>query len=273
MTDSDLKGNVLSGVAVTYTRGSLVGRVLASADVTLTDVDSLGSCEGGGGGTIPPTPNPSNCGVDKVTGGGQIWVPSPDSNDPNATGIGRATFGFNAQPNKSGDDAKGHFNYVNHVTGLHVNGPVDDIQVIAIHLDGTPKTVQFSGSSQAHGKKPAYSYVVTVEDQGEPGTSDEFGITVTGGLNEERSQRVIENGNIQFHMRDCGSTDHDHGSAGHDLGCKDNDHGSKGDDHGSKDKGHGSKDNDHGSKGKDHASKDKGHGHSDEHGDRHADRR
>jgi hypothetical protein len=38
-----------------------------------------------------------------------------------------------------------------------------------------------------------------VEDHGEPGTSDQFGITVTGVPSEIRSQRVISNGNIQFH--------------------------------------------------------------------------
>jgi hypothetical protein len=42
---------------------------------------------------------------------------------------------------------------------------------------------------------------VTVEDHGEPGTSDEFGITVTGDVSESQSQRVIIKGNIQFHIR------------------------------------------------------------------------
>jgi hypothetical protein len=123
-----------------------------------------------------------------VTGGGQIPVP-----DPNSTG--RATFGFNAQPDKSGG-AKGNFNYVNHVTGLHVNGPVTSIQVIAINTGGSPKTVLFSGTWEGG------SFFVTVQDNGEPGTIDEFGITVTtaaGVLAEVRSQRVISNGNIQFH--------------------------------------------------------------------------
>jgi hypothetical protein len=43
-TDSDLKGNVLSGAAITLTRGSFVGRALAKAAVTLTDVTNLGGC-------------------------------------------------------------------------------------------------------------------------------------------------------------------------------------------------------------------------------------
>jgi hypothetical protein len=120
-----------------------------------------------------------------VTGGGQIPVPDPVS-------TGRATFGFNAQPDKKGG-AKGNFNYVNHVTGLHINGPVTSVEVIAINTDKSPKTVLFSGTYEGG------SFFVTVEDHAEPGTFDEFGITVTGALSEVRSQRVISRGNIQFH--------------------------------------------------------------------------
>jgi len=134
-----------------------------------------------------------------VTGGGQIPVPDPDASDPNATGAGRATFGFIAQRKVEGGVATGHFNYLNHVTGLHVNGSVNDIRVIATNPDGSPKTVQFSGVCDGSG--PACVFVVTVEDHGEPGASDEFGITVAGGLTETRSQRVISRGNIQFHTQ------------------------------------------------------------------------
>ncbi|HEU0297497.1 MAG TPA: DUF11 domain-containing protein [Anaerolineales bacterium] len=129
----------------------------------------------------------------KVTGGGEIAVPDPTSR-------GKATFGFNAQQNEAGSTAAtGHFNYVNHDTGLHVNGSVNDIQVIATNPDGSPKTVQFSGTCDGNG--PACTFIVTVEDHGEPGTEDEFGITVTGELAESQSQRVISKGNIQFHIR------------------------------------------------------------------------
>jgi len=43
-TDSDLKGNILSGAGITLTRGSFVGRALAKAAVTLTDVRTLSGC-------------------------------------------------------------------------------------------------------------------------------------------------------------------------------------------------------------------------------------
>jgi Ice-binding-like len=175
LTDSVFIGSILAGAAITVTGGRLDGQALAKAAVTLTNTD-VSVC---GTFTHPAI---------KVTGGGQIPVPNPDS-------TGRATFGFNAQPDKSGG-AKGDFNYVNHVTGLHVNGPVTSIQVIAVYGDGSPKTVLFSGT-WAGG-----SFFVTVEDHGERGTTDEFGITVTtaaGETIEFASQRVISNGNIQFH--------------------------------------------------------------------------
>jgi Ice-binding-like len=177
LTDSTFIGSILAGAAITVTRGSLDGQALAKAAVTLTGTN-VSVC---GNFSFPPfPPHPAI----KVTGGGQIPVP-PDS-------FGRATFGFNAQPDKTGG-AKGNLNYVNHVTGLHVNGPVTSIQVIAVNADGSPKTVLFSGTWEGG------SFFVTVEDHGEPGTSDQFGITVTGALSEVTSQRVISNGNIQFH--------------------------------------------------------------------------
>jgi hypothetical protein len=44
------------------------------------------------------------------------------------------------------------------------------------------------------------TFTVTVQDNGEPGTLDTFGLTVTGTKNEVRSLRIISRGNIQFHF-------------------------------------------------------------------------
>jgi hypothetical protein len=186
LTDSYFIGSILAGKAITVTRGRLDGQALAQAAVTVTGAN-VAVC-----GTFEPPfpPFPPHPAI-KVTGGGQIPVLYPDS-------TGRATFGFNAQPDKKGG-AKGNLNYVNHVTGLHVNGAVTSIQVIAVNPDGSPKTVLFSGTWEGG------FFFVTVEDHGEPGWNDQFGITVTtatGGLielTEVTSQRVISNGNIQFH--------------------------------------------------------------------------
>ncbi|HXN07028.1 MAG TPA: post-COAP-1 domain-containing protein, partial [Nitrospiria bacterium] len=104
---------------------------------------------------------------------------------------GMASFGFIAKSDGV------HFNYVNHVSGLHVVGLVTDVKVIAINTNGTPKTVRFSGTCSTG---PACTFSVTVEDNGEPGTIDKFGIAVvTGGAGEMRTLRTISTGNIQFH--------------------------------------------------------------------------
>ena len=152
LTDSVFVGSVLAGTSITVTRGTLDGQALAKAAVTLTDTSVCG-------GTVSQPPQPKRCTV-KVTGGGQIAVPNPTSK-------GRATFGFNAKGNDDGT-ATGHFNYLNHVTGLHVNGPVNQVAVIATNPDGSPNTVKFSGTC---GKSPACSFAVTVQDNGEPGSS------------------------------------------------------------------------------------------------------
>jgi len=191
-TGTQFVGNILALSSITVTTSvNVSGSVIALTGAVTMDTNTIGVCGSGSGGNFPP-----RRGAIKVTGGGQIPVPNPDNAAPNATGSGRATFGFNAQPDSSGG-AKGHFNYVNHVTGLHVNGSVNNIVVIA-YADGTPKTVLFSGTCKG---VPSCAFSVTVEDHGEPGTIDQFGITVIGGVSEVRSQRVINNGNIQFHKK------------------------------------------------------------------------
>ena len=136
-----------------------------------------------------------------MTGGGQIPVPDPNSTTPTATGTGRASYGFNAKPEKNarcgagvcGTPADGHFNYLNHVTGLHVNGPVTGMSK---NLDGS---ITFCGVCGPATKPANCAFTVTVLDNGEPGTNDKFGLVVTGDLTENRSFRTISRGNIQFH--------------------------------------------------------------------------
>ena len=71
------------------------------------------------------------------------------------------------------------------------------VLVPSLNPDRSPKTVRFSGACDK--QLLACSFSVTVEDHGEPGRSDQFGIMVTGGLTEVMSQRVISRWNIQFH--------------------------------------------------------------------------
>ncbi|MEZ5420529.1 MAG: ice-binding family protein [Vicinamibacterales bacterium] len=177
---AELDGQVLSVGAVTGATGESVSATAAAAT----------AC--GNGQPLPLAP------AFKVTGGGSIHVPSPNSTDPDATGNGFANYGFNAEP---GTPAAGSFNYVNHVVSqnLHVNGPVTDIDVLALTDDGEPATARLSGTCAA--LMPDCTFSVVVEDNGEPGRDDEFGVTIVAGgqVVEARSQRVVRNGNIQFH--------------------------------------------------------------------------
>ena len=200
-TGTEFVGNILAFTSITLAHGASVdGRALAIGGAVTMDTNNVSVCSSGGV-TFPPFP--PHCAI-KVTGGGQISVPNPDQGDADATGTGRASFGFNAKPDKSGDDAQGEFNYLNHVTGLHVEGRVTDVEVIATNPDGSPKTVRLSGTCR---RRAGCTFSVTVEDHGEPGRSDQFGIAVTGALFELRSQRVISRGNIQFHKVRCGPRD------------------------------------------------------------------
>jgi hypothetical protein len=189
-TATQFVGNIVALTSITLnTFANVSGSALALNGAVTMDTNHVSVCNSGGA----PFPH----GGIKVTGGGQIAVPEPDSTDPTAIGTGKATFGFNAKPAKSGGiGASGEFNYVNHVTGLHINGPVTDMEVIAVNADGSPKTLRFSGVCRG---TPPCSFSVTVQDNGEHGRLDQFGITVIGRTNEVRSQRVISNGNIQFH--------------------------------------------------------------------------
>lgn len=204
-TGSQFVGHIVANTSATLNFGaSVAGNVIALTGAVTMDTNNVSAC----GVNVPPptptplpspnpsptatpTPTPTITCAPKVTGGGQIPVPDPDSNNQAATGTGRATFGFNSQPEKNCTDgaAKGHFNYVNHVTGLHVNGKVTNSQLIA------PNIVLFSGECGA-----GCSFTVTVQDNGEPGTLDTFSLAVTGTKNEVRSTRVISRGNIQFHF-------------------------------------------------------------------------
>jgi len=201
--------------------GAFVGNVLALGNVTVASgatVDgrlvSLGELDGatlnGGavtmaGNTVTacsyghPLPTATSF---KVTGGGGINVPNdPTETDPEATGNGFANYGFNAQPGVAGAPATGNFNYVNHVIAphIHANGPVTDVDVLALNDDGSPKTVRFSGTCEQLLSDCTFS--VTVEDNGEPGRDDQFGVAIAAGgaVLEERAMRVVRNGNIQFH--------------------------------------------------------------------------
>lgn len=186
-------GSILARTNATVAAAATIdGRVLALDGALTTSANTVTVCSAG---QTFPVHAPV-----KVTGGGQIAVPSsPTITDPAASGDGRATYGFNAHPPASpGTPATGHLNYLNHVTGLHARGTVTDLQVVSINADGTPKLVQFSGVCQG---APNCTFSVAVEDNGEPGRDDRLALVVLQGdqVIEARALRTISHGNIQVH--------------------------------------------------------------------------
>jgi hypothetical protein len=142
----------------------LDGRAIAiDGDVTMS-ANQVAACSFGG--RFPPHA------AIKVTGGGQIWVPDPDSTDSRRTGHERATFAFVAIPGEAGSDARGRFLYLNHANRghlqgfgpVHTAGRVQHIDVVDVDADGSPRTVRFDGICE---RRPNCTFSVLVRDNGE----------------------------------------------------------------------------------------------------------
>src|SRR5207247_514319 len=104
-------GALASGASVTFTVIVKVdpatpnGTVLSNtATVTSTTAD-----QNAGNNSSTATTTVKGAAKGKVTGGGQV-VPS--------TGTNKASFGYIAQRKVDGGPATGHFNYINHDSGL-----------------------------------------------------------------------------------------------------------------------------------------------------------
>jgi hypothetical protein len=132
----------------------------------------LGNC------TTPP----QEC-ADFVTGGG--WI---------SLGSSQANFGFNAgfKPNSTTPEI--HFNYIDHDTGMHMKATSIDLYVVG----STPTTRHMEGSASVDGQDGLH-YSIDVTDNGEPGTADLFGLTLSNGYS---AGGVLLGGDIQLH-RPC----------------------------------------------------------------------
>jgi hypothetical protein len=159
-----------------------------------------GACLGG----VPSTPG-------KVTGGGQIpgedplfspvgvllSLPAliPSLSDPNQ----RATFGFNVRccaPN-------GNLEYNDHSSDVRIKAQSVDALVISSPGTSCPATpgsrhAEFTGMADVIRSTGTMTepYTVVVDDCGEPGTADTFGIRTTTYLN---GPSTLVGGNIQIH--------------------------------------------------------------------------
>lgn len=181
-------GSLLAADAVALGTGTTVdGRVLSRAGAVTLAGNTITAC-------TDRRTFPAFTAI-KVTGGGSI----PVSGGGPAGGF--ANYGFNAHPAAAGVSATGSFNYLNHTQGpppYHLHGTVTDVDVLDGTTDGSAQTVRFSGACDG---LTNCTFSTVVQDNGEPGRDDQFGVTVVlnGEVVEEQDMRVVRNGNIQFH--------------------------------------------------------------------------
>ncbi len=115
--------------------------------------------------------------VGKVTGVGTI----------NVTG-GIANFGFIVQSQSSTGPITGDLQFVNHATGDKMHS----VSFTAFTISGN--TATFGGTCTNNGV--VCTFTVNVTDNGEPGTTDSFTISISGGAPQGGTLR---SGNIQIH--------------------------------------------------------------------------
>ncbi|HEV7364626.1 MAG TPA: post-COAP-1 domain-containing protein [Gemmatimonadales bacterium] len=135
-------------------------------------------------------------GPGKVTGGGQI-----DIIDATGATIGKGTFGFNARREPGPDGpASGHINYLNHVTGVHLNCEIESGGVFSAPGDD-PGVASFGGYECTPNSTFSNGFTFRVVDAGEPGRNDSFTITYVtdDGATINDGGPTIRSGNIQVH--------------------------------------------------------------------------
>jgi hypothetical protein len=209
MTDSDLKGNVLAGAAITLTRGTFAGNAWAGAD-GVGDVTITGTAVVGCGAAGSPICRVSR---DRVTGGGSI-------NRPNGA---KATFGVSGGLKRGG--FRGQLSFEDHGQ----KGKSDDVKVKSRRvtaysaLDAVTRRIE--GTARMNGQR-GFTYQVDVSDNGEPGRNDVFAIRLwnAAGALVYSASGTLRGGNIQLHQsraRSCrdgdgdDDDDDDHDGDGH----------------------------------------------------------
>jgi hypothetical protein len=124
--------------------------------------------------TVVFPPSTAGC---KVTQGGRIVTSAGD----------RANFGGNAHV-----PPKGHENYVDHGTGMHV-GSIDVLSVVCSE-DGTMASIFGTATIDGAG---SFVFRIDVVDLGEPGTSDRYRLRLSNGYDSGDQQ--LAGGNVQIH--------------------------------------------------------------------------
>jgi hypothetical protein len=101
---------------------------------------------------------------------------------------GVGNFGFIVQRKDAADPIKGRLNYHNKASGTKIK----DSSFTSLAISGNMALIE--GTCTNNGA--SCTFRVTVTDNGEPGDTDEFTISISGG-GEEGGQ--MRSGNIQIH--------------------------------------------------------------------------
>lgn len=132
----------------------------------------------------------------KVTGGGQIPITD-----------GKASFGFNAMKFSKDEKPKGELQYIDHVTGMKVHAhEIETVWVWDELLGNKPHPMaqaRFTGPCTVN-HVSGYTFVVWTLDNGEPGKTDQFYITINGPDGFYYTNPLVDDvtllhGNIQIH--------------------------------------------------------------------------
>jgi len=206
MTDSNLKGTILAGAAITLTRGILDGNAYAQAGATVTGT-AVTAC-------APSAGAPPACpGTDFVTGGGFIKI-----------GEAKATFAVTGGTRKGA--LRGHLTYHDHGS----NGPTVKGTGVTAYAVIDATTRRIGGTATVNGIS-GFIYQVDVSDKGEPGRRDTFSIRVSNATGfSYTASGNLEGGNIQLHKRpasgdSCDGDDDDDDDGGDGDGGDDDHHG------------------------------------------------
>jgi len=131
--------------------------------------------------SVAPHDAPIYMAVGKVTGGGQITVGAK----------AKASFGFDVMYKEGDLGPRGELQYVDQAAGIIVHGHT--MTTLGIWPDKTKAA--FTGKCTINGVDD-HTFMVYVEDNGEPGAKDVFKITLNTGY---AASGMLLNGNIQIH--------------------------------------------------------------------------
>jgi len=170
-----------------------------NVELTITDADGLSDTAS----IVVVAYDPS---AGFTTGGGW-FVPDSDSfidGEPVTDTISKANFGFMVKYKKDADNPDGNLEF------MYKAGDID------LHSTGTEwlviesaTKVRFKGEATVNGEGP-FTFKVTAEDNGEPGTNDTFKIEIWLGVVDtengpptpkHKAQGVLGGGNIMIHQK------------------------------------------------------------------------